>query len=110
MGEWLQGLGHGRSGCSIDLENCGVIIGPIGQCMAGDFATVQHVNPFDWTRQTVLDWDEEMGKLSIDLKAIGGHIIVCLVMEDLFFKVCDVLAMFHLQEGDGIFLHLNGAE
>ena len=90
-GEWSQGFGSGRSRCSIDLQDGRVVVGAIGQCVAGNFATVQHANPFDQMRRTVLDWDEEMGKLSVDLKAIRGHVIVCLVMEDLFFKVRDML-------------------
>ena len=95
-GEWLQGFGHGRSRCDIDLQDGRVIIGAIGQCVAGDFATVQHMNPFNWIWWAILDWDDKVGELSVDLKPIRQHIIVCLIMEDLFFEVYDMLPVFCL--------------
>ena len=51
-----------------------------------------------------------MGKLSVDLKAIWGHVIVCLIVKDLFFKVLDLCAVFLLKEVGGFFLDFDGAE
>ena len=51
-----------------------------------------------------------MGKLSIDLKPIRGHVIVCLVMEDLLFELCNMLMMLFLEEDGGILMDLNGPQ
>ena len=75
--------------------------------MAGDFATVQHANPFDQMQWTVLNWDDKVRELSVDLKPIGQHIIVCLIMEDLFFEVCNLLVMALLKDVSGPLSDLN---
>ena len=108
--EGTQRFGCSGSGCHIDIEDGQVVSQPVGQGIAGNFATIQHANPFDWTRQTILNWDDEMGELSIDLKPIGGHIIVYLVIEDLFFEVADLLTVALLHDVGGPFPGLNSVK
>jgi hypothetical protein len=90
--EWLERTVNAVVGHSIEIDNMGLLIGPLGAVISGYGPIVVELYPFGLFVEPIANWDVEVTDLPvIELIPSWGLVEALLVMEYMLFKVVDAI-------------------